>query len=113
MPSLQRVIAAVAIPLATAVAHAASLPLQAELFQRQYPDARADGFRAAGRVSGLGVFEVGYTRTLFNAPDASRVRSLEWRPSGTASSGLALRAVERREGDARIRTFEVGWRLAF
>lgn len=100
-----------AAALAATAAHAE--PLQAELFQRQHPEARSDGFRAAGRVPGLGVLQVDYTRTVFNAPDASHTTALEWRPSAAASSGFSLRAVERRDGDARTRTLEIGWRLRF
>jgi hypothetical protein len=111
--SLKRGIAATVLCVGTAAAHATPLPLQAQLFQHQYPDARSDGFRAAGRVAGLGVLELDYTRTQLNAPDASHATALEWRPSGTASSGFSVRGVERREGDARIRTLEVGWRLRF
>jgi hypothetical protein len=103
----------VAVALAASAAHAAPLPLQAELFERQHPDARSDGFRAAGRVPGLGVVQLDYTRTQFNSPDASHVTSLEWRPKGLDSSGFSVRGVERRDGDVRIRTLEIGWRLRF
>jgi hypothetical protein len=97
---------------AASAARADPLALQAELFQREQADARSDGFRAAGRVAGLGVMQFDYTRTQSNAPDRSHVAAIEWRPTGV-TSGIALRAVERREGDVRTRGLELGWSKRF
>lgn len=87
--------------------------MQAELFEKQFTGARADGVRAGGRVPALGVVELGYTRTQYETPGRSRTAAIEWRLPSALSPGLSLRATERRDGDLRRRTYEVGWTLRF
>ena len=87
--------------------------MQAELFEKQYTGARADGVRAAGRVPNLGVVELGYTRTQYETADRSHATVIEWRLPSTLSPGLSVRATERRDGDSRTRTYELGWTVRF
>ena len=105
--------AVVVLAFAAGTSSAHSPPVQAELFGRDHPGARSDGFRAAGRVPQLGVVELGYTRTQYDSPERAHAAAVEWRPPWGESSGFNLRAVERRDGVERTRTLEVGWRLRF
>ena len=114
---LHRPIAACAAAIACVApapwARAQPAAVQAELFQSQHAGARSDGVRAAGRLPWLGIVQLDYTRVQREAPERASSTAVEWRPGSQVLPGFSVRATERRDGDVRTRTLEVGWQVRF